>query len=832
MPPQLEDELSTIPTPPPASRRYVSFGRRGTGEDGVYTSMPFKKGGVTLATELPIVVQLNTIGDAQKLYHKIRHLFYNKNNLPSRDLARLVLNSKQYEKTMKLFDDNFGQGDICWWVVYSARSVIYTSSVEAFYTMRMEYKIEFRFAYGFLSFSGAFNALLNSSSAASNMALVYDPSSNRVAATKVLKTVMSNLLQIPLHVKNDTTISYATHLPEAIEKRREQKRQAWYKYKLANPERVKANQQKQNQQRQRTKKELATRDPDEDIEALPSKVALNEQQKEGHPESNVDSSIPSTSSSSSYFPTSKGGCLSPNHEPLVFNPISVARGSVDSSIPSTSSLSSYFPTSEGGCLSPNHELLVFNPIPVVQGSAVTSPSASPFHLSIGDAMDQPSMFCPMPSASTHTHSSTNTLIIPTPKPDSNSAAPPQAPTPFANSECASASLESASNHQSLPWKTLPLPVLRSQGQQVHKSAEIIVWPCGWETVVPTAIQDGVNVLEPDADCVRWMADPRNAVPSECSNVKYLDKAAYGKKNKGALIDDIHKLNGQNYVVVVSGGVDDHGKKFESYEDVKEEYSLAVDKSLDLQYYDLIKRAQDGPTGYHIPTTVSDFIENINNTDIIGMILDIPICKQALPEPYNQIDDSAIAVQQMRSSQSAKVVGLNLTIHLQHLLSPTWALLHHAGTFTNAHQDADGFSVAGQVLGDRDDPQPKMWALMSFKDPSVAAQAHEKIAQRISDLCIYQNDIAEDDENVRFWDDGIWQECEVEIIYLRPGDMFFQPPGALHLVYTPRACVASGGHFFCYHSMHLTEWTRKIQHYKSHTITNQAPPRTKDLLVTN
>ena len=95
------------------------------------------------------------------------------------------------------------------------------------------------------------------------------------------------------------------------------------------------------------------------------------------------------------------------------------------------------------------------------------------------------------------------------------------------------------------------------------------------------------MLYQDAECVRWMADPRNTVASERSNVKYLDKAAYGKKNKGALIDDIRKLNGQNYVVVVPGGVDDHGKKFECYEDIKEEYSLAVDKSLDLQYHGLV-----------------------------------------------------------------------------------------------------------------------------------------------------------------------------------------------------------------------------------------------------
>ncbi|KAJ3751463.1 hypothetical protein DFH05DRAFT_1456268 [Lentinula detonsa] len=211
MPTQLEDELSsTIPTPPPPSRRYVSFGRRG-GEAGVYTSMPFKRGGVTLATELPIVVQLNTIGDAQRLYHKLKHLFYNENDLPSRDLAQSVLNSTQYEKTMKMFDDSFGPGDICWWVIHGARSGIYTSSVEAFYSMKLERKIDFRFAYGFPSLSGAFNALLNSSSAPPNM--VYNPNSNRAVSTEVLKTVMSNLPQIPVHVKSGTdVVPYAARL--------------------------------------------------------------------------------------------------------------------------------------------------------------------------------------------------------------------------------------------------------------------------------------------------------------------------------------------------------------------------------------------------------------------------------------------------------------------------------------------------------------------------------------------------------------------------------------------------------------------------------------------
>ncbi|KAJ3792145.1 hypothetical protein GGU11DRAFT_761013 [Lentinula aff. detonsa] len=139
---------------------------------------------------------------SQPNFQLLKHLFYNKNNLPSRDLAQSVLNLTHYEEMMKMFNDSFGSGNICWWVIHSAKSGIYTLSVEAFYTMKLEHKIKFRFAYGFPSLSGAFNALLNSSSAPSNM--VYDPNSNRAVSMEVLKTVMSNLPQILVHVKSST----------------------------------------------------------------------------------------------------------------------------------------------------------------------------------------------------------------------------------------------------------------------------------------------------------------------------------------------------------------------------------------------------------------------------------------------------------------------------------------------------------------------------------------------------------------------------------------------------------------------------------------------------
>ncbi|KAJ3750353.1 hypothetical protein DFH05DRAFT_1455388 [Lentinula detonsa] len=149
-----------------------------------------------------------------------------------------------------------------------------------------------------------------------------------------------------------------------------------------------------------------------------------------------------------------------------------------------------------------------------------------------------------------------------------------------------------------------------------------------------------------------------------------------------------------------------------------------------------------------------------------------------------LDESAAAFHQMKLDQSYKSVGSSTSFHIDTLFAPI---------------------VAGQVLGDRNDPQPKMWAIMTLKNPVAASQTPEKVA------------------------DTIWQDCEIELMYLCPGDFFFQPPGAVHLVYTPRACVASGGHFYNYDSLHLTEWTRRIQHLQFNAVTNQDPAHVKEVL---
>ena len=46
-----------------------------------------------------------------------------------------------------------------------------------------------------------------------------------------------------------------------------------------------------------------------------------------------------------------------------------------------------------------------------------------------------------------------------------------------------------------------------------------------------------------------------------------------------------------------------------------------------------------------------------------------------------------------------------------------------------------------------------------------------------------------------------------------------PPGIIHEVYTPVNTIAIGGHFMSYHTMHLTQWTRFIDHQIRSSLTN-------------
>ncbi|KIK50180.1 hypothetical protein GYMLUDRAFT_65387 [Collybiopsis luxurians FD-317 M1] len=83
-------------------------------------------------------------------------------------------------------------------------------------------------------------------------------------------------------------------------------------------------------------------------------------------------------------------------------------------------------------------------------------------------------------------------LLPSPSPESPPPSPiPRSPPPLPRPK------SPATASTSIPPPKLP-PVdllLDVVGKQVHAQAETIVWPSGWETVLPTLIENGQNILE-------------------------------------------------------------------------------------------------------------------------------------------------------------------------------------------------------------------------------------------------------------------------------------------------------------------------------------------------
>ncbi|KIK54306.1 hypothetical protein GYMLUDRAFT_906448 [Collybiopsis luxurians FD-317 M1] len=173
-------------------------------------------------------------------------------------------------------------------------------------------------------------------------------------------------------------------------------------------------------------------------------------------------------------------------------------------------------------------------------------------------------------------------------------------------------------------------------------------------------------------------------------------------------------------------------------------------------------------------------------------------------------------------------------HTKNFTASMWALLHHAGIFTNVHQDSEGYNIAIQVAGNRSDPSPKIWGVLKFKDPEMPKKTQMEIAELVADVCSLQSssDVDEFNEhNLYRLEDPCWSEfCTVDLIYVLPGDLVLQPAGTIHLVYTPAFCMSFGAQFYTFDTMHLTEFTCTIHRKYGNTVTNQIHNSINETLI--
>jgi hypothetical protein len=142
------------------------------------------------------------------------------------------------------------------------------------------------------------------------------------------------------------------------------------------------------------------------------------------------------------------------------------------------------------------------------------------------------------------------------------------------------------------------------------------------------------------------------------------------------------------------------------------------------------------------------------------------------------------------------------VHPENFTVKGWGMVHDAGFLTYPHHDAEGtLTWIWMEVG------VKMWVYFRPRSRQNECSHLQNIAMHL----------------VNFTENMEWlkQHCDTEVITPLPGNILcrhslmyvlaltcltisIQPPCMMHAVYTPIASFATGGHFYHYGCMHLTE----------------------------
>ncbi|KAK0472341.1 hypothetical protein IW261DRAFT_1570931 [Armillaria novae-zelandiae] len=163
---------------------------------------------------------------------------------------------------------------------------------------------------------------------------------------------------------------------------------------------------------------------------------------------------------------------------------------------------------------------------------------------------------------------------------------------------------------------------------------------------------------------------------------------------------------------------------------------------------------------------SEFIDSLADPGRSKKILDVPMTHEGAPPPFGLMDDGYDAWNNT-SSQYDWPHGLSR----EQWSDMNWGLLHHATTYTDEHHDTDGKMTL--IIGEQGS---KLWAVTFPKRPLERRQVDTYFDQALQ----FAPPTGNNEEL-----------CVSFTLVLLPGDIYFQPPGAIHAIYTPEASFTPG-----------------------------------------
>ncbi|KZT19777.1 hypothetical protein NEOLEDRAFT_1151755 [Neolentinus lepideus HHB14362 ss-1] len=227
---------------------------------------------------------------------------------------------------------------------------------------------------------------------------------------------------------------------------------------------------------------------------------------------------------------------------------------------------------------------------------------------------------------------------------------------------------------------------------------------------------------------------------------------------------------------------------------------------------------EGPPDVHMSLSLENFIQEATRPDLPG--------KPKISAPWflnqqeealylNRQDEHALCLPdrnpRQRKDDADGFSGAQLMDPDMSRLGQ-WDLLTHGGFMTQTHHDAAGACTWMSIQDGC-----KFWTLVYIKSNALSSREHAK--ERFIDATGALKDQMDNNSDIK-----------LVTICLEPGDILIQPPAIMHAIYTPVKTVATGGHFFLYDAMHLTEISMDIDHDHSDVTTNQVHHGAHHLLV--
>lgn len=171
------------------------------------------------------------------------------------------------------------------------------------------------------------------------------------------------------------------------------------------------------------------------------------------------------------------------------------------------------------------------------------------------------------------------------------------------------------------------------------------------------------------------------------------------------------------------------------------------------------------------------------------------------------------------NQTTHSVPIQAKVHSENFTVKGWEILHHAGFPTYPHYDAEG-----TLTWLRLEVGVKFWVVFRPKQYHHDRLHLQDFVTKLVDVTSHQQ-----------W---VEKHCDGEVIVLRAGDIVYafsllscvylmkrfcriMPPGTVHAVYTPIPSFATGGHFYHYMCLHLTELAQYIDAEAADSTTNQS-----------